>query len=359
MTDSLFSRLRAHADDGGVHTEALSLTQDDDGYTLTLADESHDALSAEDLWALLTEHPAHLEEWAFWQTRAPQAPARWAFLRWVEAADETPPPARRRALAEGEGVSRTWGQLHLTVRLDEAARRAYDLRHVDDAGTAEERLTTHTDPLDARQIAKHDDEGRYRPLATAPTLQAGWRFSGLDATAAVQAVDFFYPATIANWHRERTGALDITHWAEAAGRQTGIYDLTEELTGAAVDWVAEACCVDSQCLKRREWDEHADRELSVPRGDGPFPCREPCSLVIAAARKWATLEREDERAYTFHLTPSEKDQLEALLDAVAEGRAGEVREADVRDGANRYRARFLRAKRTDDDGTLTGTASDT
>lgn len=350
MTDSLFSRLRAHAADGGIHTDDLVLTQDDDAFVLVLGDEQYDDLSAEDLEALLAEHSAYLDEWAFWQTRAPQAPARWAFLRWVEDAGATTPPARRRALAEG--VSRTWGQLHLTVRLDEAARRTYDLRHVDDADTAAGHLDAHTDPLDARQIAKHDDEGRYRPLKTAPTLRTGWHFSGLDAAAAVQAVDVFYPATIANWHREQSGALDITHWAEATGRQTGIYDITEELTGAAVDWVAEACCVDSQCLKRREWDETADRELSVPRGDGPFPCREPCSLVIAAARKWATLEREEEQAYVLHLTPSEKEQLETLLDAVAEGRAGAVREADVRDGANRYRARFLRAKRTDEDGTL-------
>jgi len=357
MTDSLFSRLRAHAADGGIHTDDLVLTQDDDGFALTLGTEHHDALSAADLEALLAEHSAYLDEWAFWQTRAPQAPARWAFLRWVEDAGATAPPARRRALAEG--VSQAWGQLHLTVRLDEAAHRTYDLCHVDDADTAAGRLDAHTDPLDARQIAKHDNEGRYRPLKTAPTLRTGWRFSGLDAAAAVQTVDFFYPATIANWHREQTGDLDVTHWAEAAGRQTGIYDITEELTGEAVDWVAEACCVDSQCLKRREWDETADRELSVPRGDGPFPCREPCSLVVAAARKWATLEREDEQAYTLHLTPSEKEQLETLLDAVAEGRVGEVREADVRDGANRYRARFLRAKRTDDDGTFPASESTT
>lgn len=350
MTDSLFSRLRAHAADGGVHTDDLVLTQDDDGFALVLGDDSYDTLSTDDLEALLAEHPAYLDEWAFWQTRAPQAAARWAFLRWVEDAGATPPPARRRALAKG--VSQTWGQLHLTVRLDEAARRTYDLRHVDDTDTAAECLEAHTDPLDARRIAKRDDEGRYRPLATAPTLRTGWRLTGLDAAAAVQAVDFIYPATIANWHREHHGELDVTHWAEAAGRQTGIYDITEELTGDAVNWVAEACCVDSQCLKRREWDETEDRELSVPRGDGLFPCREPCSLVIAAARKWATLEREEEKAYTLHLTPSEKEQLEALLDAVAEGRAGEVREADVRDGANRYRARFLKAKRTCDDGSF-------
>jgi len=39
-------------------------------------------------------------------------------------------------------------------------------------------------------------------------------------------------------------------------------------------------------------------------------------------------------------------------------RIDEIREADVKDGANRYRARFLRAKRFDDDGNLCGVLTD-
>ncbi|PSQ95572.1 MAG: hypothetical protein BRD55_10060 [Bacteroidetes bacterium SW_9_63_38] len=350
MTAPLFERLRTHAADGGIDTDELSLTVTEGTYRLSVAGDEHAGLDEDELQAVLAEYPDYLEEWGFWQTRAPQAPARWAFLRWVEEADDAAPPARRRALVDG--VSQTWGQLHLTVRLDEEARRTYTLRHVDDADTPDERLDAHTDPLDARWIAKHDDDGRYRPLKTAPTLQTGWHFSGLNAAAAVQTIDLFYPATIANRYREQHGDLDVTHWAETTERQTGIYAVTEELEGEAVDWVAEACCEDSQCLKRREWDEDEDRELSVPRGDGRFPCREPCSLVIAAARKWTMLEREEEQAYTLHLTPSEKEQLETLLRAVAEGTAGTVREADVREGANRYRTRFLRAKRTDQHGRL-------
>jgi hypothetical protein len=121
--------------------------------------------------------------------------------------------------------------------------------------------------------------------------------------------------------------------------------------------VAEACCDDSQCLKRREWEYDADTPLSVDGGDGVFPCREPCSLVVAAARRWTRLEAEESRTYEFELTPSEKAQVEEIVDAVADGRAGEVREADFADGANRYRARFLRAKRFED-GDLCGVPTD-
>ena len=114
--------------------------------------------------------------------------------------------------------------------------------------------------------------------------------------------------------------------------------------------LAAACCVDSQCLKRREWDEDESTELDVPRGEGEFPCREPCSLVVAAARQWAILENEEPRTYELELTPSERGQIESLIEAVADGRIDEIREADVGDGANRYRARYLRAKRFADGG---------
>jgi len=71
-------------------------------------------------------------------------------------------------------------------------------------------------------------------------------------------------------------------------------------------------------------------------------------------RKWTKLESEESRTYEFELTPSEKEQIEAIVDAVADGRADEIRDADVYDGANRYRARFLRAKLFDEDGDLGG-----
>jgi hypothetical protein len=208
--------------------------------------------------------------------------------------------------------------------------------------------------LAARDLVKHDDSGRYRPLSTAPSLPHGFAFVGLEGTDLVQTVEFIYPATVANWHREREGDLDITHFRETANRQTGIYEMIDALPRERVEDLAETCCVDSQCLKRREWDESPSEPLGVPRGDGEFPCREPCSLVVAAARQFAVLEGETPREYTFELTPSEKNQLEDLINAVADGRIDEIREADLGDGANRYRARYLRSVRMDDDDDLCG-----
>jgi len=360
----------------GIDFDGFAARSEGEGYVLATAEGSETLVHGDELSATAAEYADHVTNWYFWHATAPQADARWAFLRWLEAADEHTVPKRYDALADG--VVRTWGQIRVTTTLEADGARRYELRHVDDAGEPASDLEEYNDPLEARTLAKHDDRDRYRPLKTAPSLRTGWRFADLSPTAVVQAVDFFYPATVANWYREREGELDVTHWHEAVSRQSGIYGVVETWDRGEghehVDWVAEACCDDSQCLKRREWEYDDETDLTVdggasttPRdgggatangGDGEFPCREPCSLVVSAARRWTKLEGEESQTYEFELTPSEKEQVEEIIDAVAEGRAADIREADFRDGANRWRARFLRAKRFDDEGNLSGTPTE-
>jgi len=330
----------------GIDFDGLSIRRDD-GYAISAPGFRRHGLSTGELREAAREIPAFVTNWHYWTHTVDAGDARYAFLRWLERADERVVTERYADL--DAGVTRTWGQLAVTVRADENGRREYGLRHEDDLDADPGELEAYADPLCAREIAKLDDDGRYRPLKTAPTLQTGWRFDALDATDLLRAVDFLYPATIENWHLERRGELDVTHWRASAERQTGIYETVSGLPDEAVAWAAETCCVDSQCLKRRRWDLDDDEALGVERGSGEFPCREPCSLFIAAAREWTTIEREDSRTYEFELTPSEREQVEAIVDAVAEGRIGEVREADFEDSANRYRARYLRAKRFGDD----------
>ncbi|WP_332898836.1 DR2241 family protein [Haladaptatus sp. CMSO5] len=343
MTDAQRAALREAAADG-VSCDGLVVSKTDDGYTFETPATSHEGLSEEAFDAVATDHPWLVSNWDYWQRL--DDPARRAFLRYLERADETSVATRYEQL--GDGIETEWGELSITASISGAGERTYRVCHIADAEAEKETLATYTDPLSARDIAKRDADGRYRPLKTAPTLVGGWEFVSLSGRELLQTVDFFYPATVANWYREQEGELDVTHFRETAERQTGIYDIIDELPAAAVEWVAEACCVDSQCLKRREWDEDAETPLSVPRGAGEFPCREPCSLVVAAARKWTKLEQESEQTYELTLTESEFEQVGELVEAVAEGRVDEIREADVSDGANRYRARYLRAKRMAD-----------
>ncbi|SEQ46651.1 DR2241 family protein [Natrinema salaciae] len=373
----------------GIAFDGLRIDETDGEYVLETPANEWTDLDESTLGQALESAEEYVTNWRYWQeTVGGEGTARRAFLRWcerapladAEAGDASAPwnddddggdpvgadatalavPERYDALRDG--IDREWGQLAITARFvdvdDPDGERVYDLWHVDDADSDIADLEVYDDPRDARELATEDEDGRYRPLKTAPTLSAGWAFTGLSGDDLVETVEFFYPATVANWHRELRGTLDVDHWLETAERQTGIYDVVDELPREAVEWLTEACCVDSQCLRRREWQYEAGDDLDGDGGDGPFPCREPCSLVIAAARKWATLESEDEHTYELELTTSELNQLEELIDAVADGRTDEIREADVYDGANRYRARYLRAKRFDDEGGLEATRVD-
>ena len=344
----------------GIDFDGLVVRRRSDGGVLVSAGDSESIIRGDGLPAALQNRVEHATNWYFWHAMAPQADDRWDFLRWVERAPDRPVPDRYESLADG--YTREWGELAITATVDpENGTRSYGLRHIDDASADPDDLDTYHDPLDVRDLVKYDDRGRYRPLSTAPTLPTGWVFPDLTADDLVWAVDFAYPATIPNWHRERKGELDVSHWTETINRQTGIYGVVKTWDRGEghdhVNRVAEACCDDSECLKRREWEYDEETDLDVDGGDGAFPCREPCSLLIASAREWTKLEGEESRTYEFELTESEKQQVEAIVEAVADGRVEEIREADLSDPANRYRARYLRAKRFGD-GDLCGVPTD-
>ncbi|KTG13321.1 DR2241 family protein [Haloferax profundi] len=349
------------ASEDGVALDGLRVTHEDDGYRLETPEATRDGLSAADLADTLGDYDDYATNWYFWTNVVGESsPQRRAFLRWVEGADEHAVPERYDALRDG--IRREWGQLLVTVTVDDHGERSYDLRHVDDGDHDTSALDEYHEPLAARQLATYDENGRYRPLKTGANLAGGWVFPELDGRDLVETVGTFYPASVPNWYREREGTLDVEHWEDTIGRQTGMYSVVETWNRGDghehVDWVAEACCDDSQCVKRREWQYNDETDLDVDGGDGAFPCREPCSLVIAASRKWTRLEGEETRTYEFELTPSEKEQVEDIIEAVADGRVDDIREADVYEGANRYRTRFLRAKLFDDDGNLCGVPTD-
>ena len=351
---------RVDAGDDPVELDGLCVVRnDDDTYTVETPDGSHKELSASVAHETLRSDDLapYVTNWHYWaEVVGRMGRHRRAFLRRAEAAADHPVPERYDALADG--LETEWGDVIVTATLGDHGHRHYEIRHADDAGVEPTDLNAYHDPVDARELSTYDDRGRYRPLRTAPSLASGWLFPDLDGHDAVETLDTIYPASIANWNLEREGELDVTHWRETADRQTGIYGVVEELPPEAVEWMAESCCVDSQCLKRREWEYDDGHELEADGGTGAFPCREPCSLVVAAARRWTKLEEEESRTYEFELTPSEKEQVEAIIDAVADDRTDEIREADVYEGANRYRTRFLRAKRFDGDGNLSGTPTE-
>ena len=354
LTETQRAAFKKAVADGPIDHDGLAAEYDADTKTYRIETPDHQTNFSADELTVDAELAAYITNWYFY-THEVSTAVNEAFCRWLELADDHSVPECYDALESG--INREWGQLRVTTTISVDGTRHYELRHVDDSDVDATTLTTHTNPFDAREIGTLDETDRYRPLRTAPSLKTGWIFPDLSAAEVYEAVEAFYPATVVNWHREQRGELDVDHWRDEQDRQSGIYNLITVLPDEAVDWAAAACCDDSQCLKRREWQLSADEPLDADGGDGVFPCRGPCSMVVAAGREWAKLERQDTQTYEFELTPSEKEQLEAIIDAVADGEVDEIREADVSEPANRWRVRYLREKRVDDAGNLSGTST--
>ena len=250
------------------------------------------------------------------------AEAREAFASWVDAAG-------------GEG--RVFGQVLITG----AGDGLYALRHAEDEETPG--LIVQEDPRAAREISKTTERGEYRPLKSSPNLRRGWELRLGDVGDLAVAMNLLYPAGIVHWHLYREGRLRTTSYRENAARQSGIYKRVQRLSDEGVQDAARACCEDAVCLKETLWDVDGETPLAVDRGEGEIPCPEPCSVFVSFARRVRLFEREKKRDLdAIGLSPSEKEDLAALVEAAATGCVEFAREAEFEKPLNERRMRYRR-----------------
>ena len=247
------------------------------------------------------------------------ADSREAFAAWVDGAPD----------------GRVFGQ----VIVRPFSPLGYSLRHTDDA--REDGLEVSQDPRAAREIAKLTEGGDYRPLKSSPNLRRGWELRVADARSLVIAMNYLYPAGVVHWYLLREGRLHLTSFRENAARQSGIYKRVRRLTDEGVLNAAIACCEDAVCLKKTLWDVDEDTPLGVNRGEGEIPCPEPCSIFVSFARRVRLFEREKDLDAT-GLSPSEREDLAALVEAAATGEVGFAREAEFERPLNERRMRYRR-----------------
>jgi len=245
------------------------------------------------------------------------AGSREAFAVWVDGAPD----------------GRVFGQ----VIIRPAVPLGYSLRHTDDAREDDLRVTE--DPRSAREIAKLTESGEYRPLKSSPNLRRGWELRVADAHGLLTAMNYLYPAGVVHWYLHREGRLYLTSFRENAARQSGIYKRVQRLSDEGVQGAALACCDDAVCLKRTLWDVDEDTPLDVDRGEGEIPCPEPCSIFVSFARRVMLFERENDLDAT-GLSPSEKVDLAALVEAAATGEVRFAREAEFEEPLNERRMRY-------------------
>jgi hypothetical protein len=246
------------------------------------------------------------------------AQAREAFATWVSESPE----------------GRVFGQVRVRFGSD-----GYLVHHVED--DVAEALVEFTDPRQAREISKLTGAGEYRPLKSSPNLRRGWVLRLEGAGSLYVAMNYLYPAGVVHWHLYREGKLEVTSYRENAARQSGIYKRVQRLSDRGVQNAAKACCEDAVCLKRTLWDVDSQTPLEMARGSGEIPCPEPCSVFVSFARRVRLFEREDKRDLdAIGLSPTEKDDLRALVEAAAAGEVRLAREAEFEEPLNERRMRY-------------------
>jgi len=247
--------------------------------------------------------------------------SREAFAEWVDEAPE----------------GRVFGQ----VLIRRTAEGGYSLRHRDDAEAVE--LDVHEEPRGAREISKLTERGEYRPLKSSPNLRRGWELRVKDARGLAVAMNYLYPAAQVHWHLYRERRLEVTSYRENAARQSGIYKRIQRLSDEGVQNAARACCEDAVCLKKTLWNVDEETPLVMDRGDGEIPCPEPCSVFVSFARQVRLFEREDRRDLDeIGLSPSEKEDLAALVETASAGNVEYAREAEFEEPLNERRLRYRR-----------------
>ena len=201
----------------------------------------------------------------------------------------------------------------LVVREVEPGR--FVIRHWQDDET-QRRLAVETQAIAALEIVRYNEQGDYRPLKGAPNLRTGWELRLESVHEVRQAIDYFYPGAYSTWLAFNRGEITPVDLRQTLTRQTGMYRVTQKLTGLQAEELAGRFCQShSGCLRTILWtidgkipqkylpgskfdpkaDEVAERGQKHTK-DGragtrpyrpviPFLCVEACNLFVAEARK--------------------------------------------------------------------------
>lgn len=187
---------------------------------------------------------------------------------------------------------------------------SYRLCHVKDAQADSETLTLHTQPEAAREIARCDAEGAFRPIKTAPTLISGWRLELADLAQVRVALEFLYPAAVGMAMAAESGSLQPVPLRHLLGRQTGMYRFANGITDEqASAIIGKSCETSGKCLRRILFPLDDTQPLSGPASAKlgcaagalpghetraiPLLCMEACNHIVSAARK---VSRENQEA---------------------------------------------------------------
>lgn len=187
--------------------------------------------------------------------------------------------------------------------------QGFVLRHIEDGAAAG--LECFSKPEDAREIARNDAAGEFRPIKTTPSLKRGWQLDLADLSELHLALEFFYPAAVGMAMALESNTLIPVPLRDLLGRQTGMYRFVNGITDDQASEILGKCCdTGTKCLRRIVFPLDDRQALSGPAlpkigpeagqvvGQShaiPLLCMEACNHIVSYARKIAR-ENHDKKA---------------------------------------------------------------
>ena len=166
----------------------------------------------------------------------------------------------------------------------------YALRHVLDRESTD--LVSHGGAIAAREIARCDAAGKFRPLHSAPTMKRGWDLHVESLSELRLAFDFFYPAAVGCAAADEAGRLTSTPLRELLGRQTGMYRFTNTISDEQAFEMVKKTCGAKNCQRRILWPLTPEQPFPMDEAKAqteaiPLLCIEACPHIVSSARKIA------------------------------------------------------------------------
>ena len=162
-------------------------------------------------------------------------------------------------------------------------KRSFSLVHEDDLFGDFSNLRRLQSPWDLRELILLDEDEKFRPLRAAPNLRRGWVYRSLSLHETYLALEYLYPAALANWVLQRNNRLTVTPWQETAERQTGRFRIVREIDETSLLDLVTANC-ETGCLKRRLWSP-AIQIVGTKPNKIPLFCPEACNFLVGKARE--------------------------------------------------------------------------
>ena len=166
------------------------------------------------------------------------------------------------------------------------------MRHQEDAGKPG--LKVFTDPHDAIEIARYDDDGKYRPLKTAPNLRHDWQLQLNRPRERRIGVGFSLSRRIGNrlgcFTQARLRTVNLRH---TLARQTGMYAVVRKsLMSRRNPWSSIPAIMSDGCLRHILWSISPHRRTSLSRlaaeaqpSENEIPVALRGSLQLAGRRR--------------------------------------------------------------------------